>query len=71
MFLLLLLNETKLIRKHSGECCHSIHRDQLTCFAKGDLVTFFKVSPIVYRLEEDNILMVLLEDLFFGGANNV
>jgi hypothetical protein len=49
MFLLLSLNETRLTRKHVGECNHSIHRNQLTCFAKGDLVSFFKVSPIIYR----------------------
>ena len=51
MFLLLSLNETDLVRKtgSDGSCPHSIHRDQFTCFAKGDLVAFFKVSPIIYR----------------------
>ena len=51
MFLLLSLNETDLVRRigPDGSCPHSIHRDQFTCFAKGDLVAFFKVSPIIYR----------------------
>ena len=41
MFLLLLIFETKLLRRNVIKCCHSLHNVQYTCFGRHDQVSCF------------------------------
>ena len=47
MFLLLLIFETKLLRRNVIKCDHSLHNVQYTCFGRHDQVAFFKLQRIL------------------------
>ena len=50
MFLLLLIFETKLLRRNVIKCCHSLHNVQYTCFGRHDQVRSFR-SSIVFLMK--------------------
>ena len=47
MFLLLLIHETKMVRKKLISCTHSLHNFQFTCFGRHNQIAFFKMQTIL------------------------
>ena len=47
MFLLLLIHETKMVRRKFISCTHSLHNFQFTCFGRHNQIAFFKMQTIL------------------------
>ncbi len=60
MFLLMIVYETKMVRRDIVKCDHSLHSEQFTCFGRGNYVAWFKVEklrPHEIRLPPSQILL--------------
>ena len=47
MFLLLMIHETKMVRRKFISCTHSLHNFQFTCFGRHNQIAFFKMQTIL------------------------
>ncbi len=64
MFLLLLIKETKLVRRKFVSCTHSLHNFQYTCFGHRNQIAFFKMQTITPHEVKMPPEMVRLPDNF-------